>query len=107
MTPVDDLLRWMRRFEVADPNVCQRCDGASGHPPIPDDGFPVCVVCVYREGKLAADPLNAPIGIVADTWAAHEDVVDLRRCWKHIECWDWTRTWPDARDLTLMDGNVL
>ncbi|MFZ0324597.1 MAG: hypothetical protein WAN48_10745 [Actinomycetes bacterium] len=108
MTP-DALFRWMtrRRPEPAPEPVCGLCGGKSGHPPIPDDGALVCYPCLLREGRLASDPLHAPIGIVADTWQAHEDVVALRNCHKHGQCWQWIGWTHDADTLLDPGGAVM
>lgn len=39
------------KFVRHSPAVCQHCEGASGHPPIPGEGALVCLPCVWRLGR--------------------------------------------------------
>jgi hypothetical protein len=79
--------------------VCGRCEGRSGHPPIDGDGAAVCVPCLLRNGRAAADPSSLSAGEARMLAEAHGDVVQLVRVdlpggplWR----WYWTREWPSA-----------
>jgi hypothetical protein len=80
------------------------CEGLSGMAPIEGDGFEVCLACIYRKGRAAADPnslTDREIRILLE--ASHRDGqppvvglvgVDLPTG-KHWTWW-WTNEWPSG-----------
>lgn len=88
------------RFNTPPPVLwaaCSKCDGRSGQPPIEGDGPPICLPCIYRNARAAADPTWLTDGEARMLVEAHGDVVRLVRVsgpygsyWK----WGWTTSWP-------------
>lgn len=102
----DGLLAWMRRH-TPDVPQCAVCAGSSGHPPISDDGALVCLPCVYRIGRLVADPVNCDVSVVSVAWEDHKDVVELRSCAAHTIEWQWLGWTADRDTLADPDGALL
>jgi hypothetical protein len=74
---------------------CVVCAGTSGHPPIEDDGDPVCVPCVYRIGRIVADPSPLTQGELHLIYDMHGDVSVL--VWDDFTDafkWRWIGDWP-------------
>lgn len=81
---------------------CARCEGRSGHPVIAGEGAPICMPCILRNGRAAADPSRLTAGEAQMLAAAHGDVVRLVRMsvptgtyWR----WWWTSSWPSGPEL--------
>lgn len=105
----DALIAWMRRHEAPAPRpgpVCILCEGASGHPPIDDDGPARCVPCLYRIGRIVGDPAHTPVSVVATAWEDHKDLVELRSCSAHVIEWRWLG-WTSDRETLLDPGGGL
>ncbi|MEA2677192.1 MAG: hypothetical protein QOJ81_1333 [Chloroflexota bacterium] len=83
--------------------TCVRCEGRSGHPVIDGDGTAICMPCILRNGRAAADPSRLTAGEAQMLLVAHGDVVSLVRFdipggpfWK----WWWTSAgWPSGREI--------
>jgi hypothetical protein len=60
-------------------SVCVRCDGRSGHPVIDGEGAAICMPCLYRNGRAAADPSRLTSAEAELLLTAHGDVVSLVR----------------------------
>lgn len=98
----DDLLAWMRRPEP--PAVqCGLCFGSSGHPPIEGDGAPTCYPCILKRGRWAMDPDGLSQDALTALWSAHEDVIALRACRRHVLEWQWVG-WTEDRDRLVDEG---
>jgi len=70
---------------------------------IVDDGDPVsCSPCVMRLADIAGRPRRF-LPELAALVTEHHDVVDIVACRIRRVRWSWTRAWPEAGDLGLLD----
>lgn len=77
--------------------ACVRCGGRSGHAPIDGDGAGICLPCLYRNGRAAADPSSLTAGEALMLAEAHGDCVTLVQVVLPVgvtHVWRWTPDWP-------------
>lgn len=78
---------------------CIRCAGTRRL--VTDDGPPVCLPCLYRDGRAAGFPCDLTDGQVALLQDAHGDAVRLVRTPGLRLAWRWVANWPTGGEVGL------